>query len=572
MHTSQHSRLMKQLCLFLFCILIAGFWVFPQGNPPANQGMPPGNQGMQSGMRGNAFSAITDPKEPVTFNNPVIPGFFSDPSVCRKGDDYYLVNSTFEYFPAVPVFHSKDLVNWEMIGYAIHRATQLPKGLNIFATTIRYHEGTFYMITTNMGVSGNFYVTATDPAGPWSDPILIAAQGIDPDLFFDDDGKAYVVSSTFDLHEIDLKTGKFVSEGRKLWNGTGGRYAEGPHIYKKDGFYYLMAAEGGTEEAHSETIARSKNIWGPYNSNPANPILAHANAAGQGNPIQGVGHADIVNAHDGSYWIVFHGYRTVGGGIQHILGRETCLAPVSWPKNGWPVVNGNGTVMVDMTCPTLPLKPFPPKPARVDFDSEKLGLEWNYVRYPVENDYSLSSRKGYLRLVGSEQTIEDRKSPTFVGRRLQDMYFTATAQLEFDPNQAGDEAGMILLNNGAHFDLFVKQINGRRVLINRLRFGTVIHESKEAVIKPGPVKLIIKGERSTFSFSYAQGNDPANEIAKVDSKFLSSETVGGFTGVYVGLYATGNGKPSTTSADYDWFEYVKNEAPMGRGGRGIRGF
>jgi xylan 1,4-beta-xylosidase len=152
--------------------------------------------------------------------------------------------------------------------------------LNIFAATIRYHEGTFYMITTNMGVS---------------DPILIAAQGIDPDLFFDDDGKAYVISSTFELHEMDLKTGKFVSEGRKLWNGNGGRYAEGPHINKKDGFYYLMAAEGGTEEAHSETIARSKNIWGPYNSNPANPILSHVNAAGQGNPIQGVGHADIVN-------------------------------------------------------------------------------------------------------------------------------------------------------------------------------------------------------------------------------------------------------------------------------------
>ena len=172
------------------------------------------------------------------------------------------------------------------------------------------------------------------------------------------------MSSTFELHEIDLKTGKFVSEGRRLWNGTGGRYAEGPHIYKKDGFYYLMAAEGGTEEAHSETIARSKNIWGPYNPNPANPILTHVNAAGQGNPIQGVGHADIVNAHDGSYWMVFHGYRTVGGGVHHILGRETCLAPVTWPKNGWPVVNGNGTASVNMTTPTLPLKPFPPKPAK----------------------------------------------------------------------------------------------------------------------------------------------------------------------------------------------------------------
>jgi alpha-N-arabinofuranosidase len=322
-----------------------------------------------------------------------------------------------------------------------------------------------------------------------------------------------------------------------------------------------MAAEGGTEEAHSETIARSKNIWGPYNSNPANPILAHANAAGQGNPIQGVGHADIINAHDGSWWIVFHGYRSTGDGTHHILGRETCLAPVTWPKNGWPVVNGNGTATVEMTCPTLPLKPFQAKPARIDFDSEKLGLEWNFLRYPVTGNYSLTSRKGYLRLTGSEQTIEDRKSPTFVGRRLQDMYFTATTQVEFNPNKSNEEAGMTLLNNGAHFDLIIKQSNGKRVLVSKLRFGSVVHESEEAVLKPGPVKLMIKGERTTFAFMYSQGNEPFKEIEKVNSKFLSSETVGGFTGVYVGLYSTGNGKSSAASADFDWFEYVKNDTP-----------
>jgi xylan 1,4-beta-xylosidase len=545
---------MKKYFGLLFGVIIGAFNLYSQGTAPSSKNKP-----SSFGMGGTPFSAVIDPTEPVTFNNPVIPGFFSDPSVCRSGDDYYLVNSTFEYFPAVPVFHSKDLVNWEMIGYCINRSTQLPKGLNIFATTIRYHEGTFYMITTNIGAEGNFYVTATNPAGPWSDPIFTDVQGIDPDLFFDEDGKVYVVSSTFDLHEIDIKTGKFISEGQKIWNGTGGRYAEGPHIYKKDGFYYLMAAEGGTEEAHSETIARSKSIWGPYNSNPANPILTHVNAAGQGNPIQGVGHADILNANDGSWWIVFHGYRSTGDGTHHILGRETCLAPVSWPKNGWPVVNGNGTATIDMTCPTLPVKPFAVKPAKIGFDSEKLGLEWNFLRYPLTGNYSLTSRKGYLRLTGSEQTIEDRKSPTFIGRRLQDMYFTSTTEVEFNPNKSNEEAGMTLLNNGAHFDLIIKQSIGKRVLVSQLRFGSVVHESKEAILKPGPVKLMIKGERTTFAFMYAQGNDPFKEIEKVNSKFLSSETAGGFTGVYVGLYATGNGKSSTASADYDWFEYVKND-------------
>jgi xylan 1,4-beta-xylosidase len=569
MPTRQHAQMsfprrrMAPARLVLITMVVAGLTLAAQAQGPGPGAQPP------AGMRGGTpFSAVIDPREPATYTNPVIPGFFSDPSAVRVGDDYYLVNSTFEYFPGVPVFHSKDLVNWELIGHAIHRASQLQKAPNIFATTIRHHDGMFYMITTNMGAGGNFYVTATNPAGPWSDPIWIEAQGIDPDLFFDDDGKAYVVSSTFELHEIDLKTGKFVSEGRRLWNGTGGRYAEGPHLYKKDGFYYLMIAEGGTEEAHSETIARSKNIWGPYNSNPANPILAHANAAGQGNPIQGVGHADIVNAHDGSYWIVFHGYRTVGGGVHHILGRETCLAPVTWPRNGWPVVNGNGTATVNMTVPTLPLKPFAIRPARTEFDSGKPGLEWNYVRYPVPENYSLAARKGYLRLTGSGETIEDRKSPTFIGRRLQDMSFTAATQLEFDPARPNEEAGLILLNNGAHFDLLIRQSGAKRVAIARLRFGSVIHDSKEIVLKPGPVRLSIKGERTTFTFAVAQGSDAVNEIAKVDSKFLSSETVGGFTGVYVGLYATGNGKASTASADYDWYEYAKSDAPPPGGRRG----
>ncbi|MBN2775176.1 MAG: glycoside hydrolase family 43 protein, partial [Prolixibacteraceae bacterium] len=303
-------------------------------------------------VRQNPFAAPPGPDEPATFHNPVIPGFHSDPSICRVGDDYYLITSTFEYFPGVPVYHSKDLVNWDLIGYCLDRKEQIPRGINIYAATIRYHEGIFYMITTNITGGGNFYVTATNPAGPWSDPVwLSGVPGIDPDLFWDEDGKSYIISSEFNLFEVDLEAGKLLTEGEKIWNGTGGRYAEGPHIYKKDGFYYLMAAEGGTEEAHSETIARSHNIWGPYTENPASPILAHANAAGQQSPIQGVGHADIIQAHDDSWWIVFHGYRTISYPVHHLLGRETCLAPVSWPKNGWPVVNGNGVVFEKMTCP-----------------------------------------------------------------------------------------------------------------------------------------------------------------------------------------------------------------------------
>ena len=521
----------------------------------------------QFGGGGNPFAAIPQPDATVTYNNPVIPGFYSDPSVCRVGDDYYLISSTFEYFPGVPIFHSKDLVNWDQIGHVIHRKEQLPEGVNIFAATIRHHEGTFYMITTNMMNGGNFYVTAKDPAGPWSDPIWLKdLGGIDPDLFWDEDGKAYVISSPLSLYEINLETGELLTEGKKIWNGAGGRYAEGPHLYKKDGYYYLMAAEGGTEEAHSETIARSNNIWGPYTENPANPILTHCNAAGQGNPIQGVGHADMIEAHDGSRWIVFHGYRNVSNKTHHILGRETCLAPVSWPKNGWPVVNGNGTATVDMTCPTLPLQPVAKKLAKIDFDSEKLGLEWNYIQLPENNNFSLTERDGFLRLKGSKLKIGEQGPPTFVGRRLQDMYFTSTTRIEFDPKNENEEAGMVLLNNGSHFDVMISQSAGERNLIVKLQFGSLTYHSEPITLKPGPINLRIKGERSTFTFSYSQENDDYIDIKTVDSKFLSSETAGGFTGVYVGLYATGNGKISKSNADYDWFEYVVNETPEQQGG------
>lgn len=532
----------------LFLLLIISVPLVAQNNPG----------GFSWNESGNPFAAIPDPDAPISYQNPVIPGFYSDPSICRVGEDYYLISSTFEYFPGVPVFHSKDLVNWEQIGHCIHRKEQLPKGVNIFAATLRYHEGTFYMITTNLtGDFGNFFVTATNPAGPWSDPIWIKAPGIDPDLFFDDDGKAYVISSPFILYEIDLKTGEFLTEGRKVWNGTGGRYAEGPHIYKKDGFYYLMGAEGGTEEAHSETIARSHSIWGPYTDNPANPILAHANAAGQRNPIQGVGHADIIQAHDNSWWIVFHGYRNVAArGPHHLLGRETCLAPVTWPKNGWPVVNGNGTATVDMTCVTLPLHPFPEKPARTEFDMENLGLEWNYIRLPDFSSYELDAAQGVLRLTGSALKIGERGSPTFVGRRLQHMSFSASTSLDFDPKNENEEAGMILLNESSHFDLMISKRKNKRSLVVKLQFGQTTYTSEGIELKPGPVKLKISGEGSTFAFSYAQGNDEYRVIETADAKFLSSETVGGFTGVYAGLYATGNGKPAGESATFDWFEYT----------------
>jgi len=504
----------------------------------------------------NPFAVNPGTGSDASYRNPVIPGFYSDPSVCRVGEDYYLVTSTFEYYPGVPVFHSRDLVNWKQVGHCIHRPDQLPDGINIFAATIRCHEGTFYMITTNVVQGGNFYVTATDPAGPWSDPVWIDVPEIDPDLFFDDDGKAYVISSPFILYEIDLATGELLTEGKKLWHGTGGRYAEGPHIYKKDGYYYLLASEGGTEEAHSVTIARSNTIWGPYTENPANPILAHANAAGQNLAIQGVGHADMVQAHDGSWWMVCHGYRkVVPYPVHHILGRESCLVPVTWPKHGWPVVNGNGTVPVHMTCPTLPLQPFPPQPARDEFDADRPGLEWNFIQVPEDPSAFLKLGGGLLELTGRPQRIGEGGTPAFVGRRLQHMDFTATTRLNFNPADNNEEAGLSLVNNGQHFDVLVKRSGDQRVVYARLKFGSVVYRSEEVPVSEGPVEMKISGQDGHFVFSFARDSE-FREIQRVDARFLSTETVGWFTGVYVGMYATGNGKVSGEPASFDYFEYL----------------
>lgn len=278
------------------------------------------------------------PASAQSYQNPIIPGFHPDPSVCRVGDTFYLVNSSFQYYPGVPIFQSKDLVHWQQIGNVLDRNSQLPlKGTSswqgIYAPTIRYHAGTYYLITTNVGNGGNFMVTAQNPAGPWSEPVWLKQQGIDPSLYFED-GKCYMVSNPGDaiwLCEINPQTGEQLTESKKLWQGDGGRYPEGPHIYKKDGYYYLLISEGGTELAHHLTIARSKHIDGPYESNPDNPILTNCSRLGQTLQIQGTGHGDFVQAADGSWWMVFLAYRNYGGSYHH-LGRETYLAPVEWKK------------------------------------------------------------------------------------------------------------------------------------------------------------------------------------------------------------------------------------------------
>ena len=497
------------------------------------------------------------------YQNPVIPGFHPDPSVCRVGDDFYLVNSSFQYFPGVPLFHSKDLIHWEQTGHCLTRPSQVK--LNgagawggIYAPTIRYNDGTFYMITTNVSDKGNFIVHATDPRGEWSDPVWLKQGGIDPSLYFED-GKCYLVSNPdvgIWLSEINPMTGEQLTESKRIWNGTGGRHPEGPHLYKKDGFYYLLISEGGTEYGHKVTIARSRSIEGPYESNPANPILTHINKNAQGNPIQGTGHADLVQAPDGSWWMVCLGFRPQSG-EHHLLGRETFLAPVRWDANAWPVVNGDGTINLQMDVPTLPQQPFAEKPARTDFKDGKLGPEWVYVRNCHPENYTFTS--GKLRLKATPVSLNDNSdSPTFVGHRQEDVDFTATTSLHLKKAAGGDEAGLtVYMFEPSHYDLFVKQLSGgKQAVVLRYQLNALTHTEKEIILpQDKEVQLRVKGDQELYTFEYATDGKNFHELGKMNTRYISTETAGGFTGIMLGLYAVSGSESSEAVGEFGYFEY-----------------
>ena len=496
------------------------------------------------------------------YKNPILSGFYPDPSICRVDDDFYLVNSTFQYFPGIPIHHSKDLIHWEQIGNCIDRSTQM--NLNktgftggLYAPTIRYHKGIFYMINTNVSHGGNYYVTATNPAGPWSDPIWVNQGGIDPELFFDDDGKCYFMSTDqqIKLREIDVKTGKFIDDQRRIWEGTGGRYPEGPHLYKKDGYYYLMIAEGGTEYGHKVTIARSHFIDGPYELNPANPILTHQCELGQLNPIQGTGHADLVQAADGTWWMVFLAFRTQSGS-HHLLGRETFLAPVRWDKNAWPVVNGDGIVSLDMDCKTLPQVKLAESSFNDDFSEKKLGFEWCYLCNPNMKNYSLIERSGFIRLKASTISINEMDSPTFVGRRQQDINFRVTTALDATGLKDYGNAGLsVYMSNNYQYNISVVKKGGHKYLTLVYSIGSMRHVEKEIELNKDEVFLRVVGSADYYTFFYSTDNKSYEKLSSIDTRFLSSETAGGFTGVFLGLFAQETFENESV-ADFDWFEYV----------------
>ena len=509
------------------------------------------------------------------FENPVVTGFSPDPSICRVGEDYYMVCSSFEYFPGVPVYHSRDLVNWELISYCLTTPTQLPlndclSSSGIYAPTIRYHDGVFYMITTNYADKGQFYVTAGDPRGPWSEPVWLDAMNADPSLLFDDDGKTYVVhpdnfgprGGLIYLMELDIAKGAYKAgralPGRLIWTGTGGQYPEGPHLYKIDNLYYLMIAEGGTGIDHRETIARSQAPYGPYVPYENNPILTHRDILA--NPISSTGHADIVQLPDGSWWGVCLGVRQKDGISP--LGRETFLFPVEWTNEGWPILGERRRVLTEGPGPALPRSPVPEKPSRDEFASTPLDLEWNYVRNPDLSRYSLIERPGWLRLKGTAVSLDDNASPTALLRRQRHFDLRFGTRLDFQPMQDGEEAGIVLRQTDSlHADFCIVRQNGERRLVLRMTDPRYKKELFNVKAPEGDIQLSVVADRDNYHFRWATDKDVSGEAGVIPTNELAVEASwdhGGvmcFTGMMIGVYATGNGSDAMVPADFGWFDY-----------------
>lgn len=497
------------------------------------------------------------------FQNPVVTGMNPDPSICRVGDDYYLVTSTFEYFPGLPIYQSKDLVHWKLIGYALSRPDSNPlMGCESstggqYAATIRYHDGTFYVTGTNYGGKGTqgvFYVTASDPAGPWSKPHWLGCWYVDPSLLFEDDTVYYLSpdnKGSFLLGILDPETDQFKEPLKKVAAGLGGSSPEGPHLYKVNDFYYIMSAEGGTGYEHREVIQRSKSPWGPYEPSPYNPVASHMDDPDH--PFHAIGHADMIETPDG-WWLVCLGIRPKGGRYHH-LGRETFLAPVTWSEDGWPKIGADGIVKEEYPVPNLPEHVWEKEPIRDEFDNSLLGLPWNFVRNPHPEDWSLTARPGFLRLKGSAVSFQEKDSPAFVARRQTAFDLSVATRLDFTPTASNEEAGLVVRGNDQnHYDLLVTLHEGKRAVLFRecLQGKVVTAEYKE--IPDDDVVLRISATVLQYEFWIQSENKPAERIGAALTKNLSTEVIGGFTGVFIGIYASGNGKENQNPADFDWFD------------------
>ena len=498
-----------------------------------------------------------------TYSNPVIPGFHPDPSLVRVGDDFYAVTSTFSWFPGLPILHSTDLVNWRQIGNAIDRPGQVDFGglgtnRGLFAPAITFHDGLFWIVNTCIECGNNFVITAKDPAGPWSDPNWLDFGGIDPSLYFADDGTTWIVYNDAPpgeplyeghraiwMQQFDRNTMQVMPERTLLVNGgvdlsTEPVWAEGPHIYKVDGWYYLLTAEGGTADQHSQTIYRSRDLQGPYEPGPFNPILTQRDLpADRPDRVEATGHADVVKLDDGSWWGLFLATRPFAG-QSTLMGRETFLLPLEW-IDGWPRFLDRGEpVPMKTDRPNLP----PAEP--VDYDSWRddfsgpLGPKWIGLRTPGSVQ-DIIVGNGSLHVLSGPNAAGSLKRPAFVGRRLRHHSADFITKVTFEPTGDSDFAGLLALMDEAHF--MAAGIEGERLVV-RLRTdasqderGEVIAEQPLSDDGPLELKLALRSGEARVLWRAAEEDSWKAIGGGIDVEPLASVHAGLFTGLVVGPYA-----------------------------------
>lgn len=538
-------------------------------------------------------SKITETRAPDVshaIHNPVLRGFNPDPSILRVGDDYYIATSTFEWFPGVQIHHSRDLVNWRLLTHPLTRVSQLAMRGNgdsggIWAPCLTYSDGVYYLIYTDVKAfsntaafkdTHNYVVTATDIKGPWSEPTYLNSSGFDPSLFHDESGRKWFLNMLWDhrqgrnqfggilLQEFDPISRTLFGPVENIFRGTDLKVTEGPHVYKRDGWYYLLTAEGGTSFEHAATFARSRTLDGPYQVHPQNPLLTAWQRPKLA--LQKTGHASLVETQNGE-WYMAHlcGRPLEPGGERGFcnLGRETALQKLEWGADGWPrVVGGGNAPMVSVPAPKLEPHPWPLEHPRDDFDSPDLNVHWQTLREPADPSWlSLIERRGHLRLYGLESPNSQHRQ-SLVGRRLQSFHAEATTLLEFSPEHFQQMAGLSAYYDSRHWvylrvsrdEMLGKTLN---LLVCDQNIPSEPLEREVSIEGWDRVYLRVTFERATFQFSYSSDGQTFLEIGpKFESYKLSDDYCNGlaFTGTFIALSAQ-DLSGTRKHADFDFFEY-----------------
>jgi xylan 1,4-beta-xylosidase len=535
--------------------------------------------------------------ESTPIRNPILRGFNPDPSIVRVGDDYYIATSTFEWYPGVQIHHSKDLAHWRLLARPLRRASQLnmlgdPDSCGIWAPCLSYSDGLFYLIYTDVkrygrttvgGASGaslrdfhNYLVTSRQIDGDWSDPVYLNSSGFDPSLFHDEDGRKYLVNQLWDhrpgqnrfagivLQEYSSERRELIGERRLIFKGTALSLTEAPHLYKRDGYYYLLTAEGGTGWGHAVTMARSRELVGPYELHPDLYVLSSRHRPDI--ELQRAGHADLVETQTGETYMVYLCGRPLRNRGRCTLGRETAIQPMTWSADGWlRTTDGLGLPQTEAAAPSLSVHSFPSSRDREDFDSPELPVEFQWLRSPWPDElFSLTSRPGYLRLYGRE-TVGSIFRQALVARRQQSHCFSAATVVDFEPEHFQQLAGLICYYNGAKFHYLY--ISHDETLGKHLRVMSALPDQVQSDAFTTPIALpagmpvelrvVVDYERLYFAYRI-EGSEWRRLAEQFDASILSDEASApgwpNFTGAFVGMCCQ-DGAGTRRAADFDYFDY-----------------